>query len=85
MVVLHGHPHPLGADGDLHGEHRGQQRRVPYGVGDQLGDDQQQSLYDVVGDRYPWRSSRSRTAWRACGTEASTAGAVNRQTPSYGS
>ncbi len=33
----------------------------------------------------PWRVSRSRTACRACGTEASTAGAVNRQTPSYGS
>ncbi len=48
MLVLHRHPHPLGADGDLHGERRRQQRRMPYRVGGQFGHDQQQRLHRVV-------------------------------------
>ncbi|ELS58104.1 putative Regulator protein [Streptomyces viridochromogenes Tue57] len=52
VVVLDGHPQPVGADGDLHGEHRRQQRRVPDGVRDELRDDQQQPLDQIVGDRH---------------------------------
>ena len=52
VVVLHGDPHPLRADGDLDGELGREQRRVPHGVGDQLGDDQQQPLDEVVRDRH---------------------------------
>lgn len=50
MIVLDGHPDPLGADGHLHRYLRGQQRRVPHGVGDQLGDDQQQAVHDLLMD-----------------------------------
>ncbi len=83
VVVLDGDPHPLGADGDLHGERRA---RAPPRAGPRSSTSSETISSSPCtrssGTGTPCRSSRSRTACRACGTEASTAGAVNLQTPS---